>query len=82
MAVPTSEVTLLADAARVIGSVPVEERAGLRDDVVAFLREELDPERNRRYESAIAQIASSDLGEPERLQELLLRLCLRLSSPS
>jgi hypothetical protein len=43
--VPPPELTLLADAARVLAEVPVEERVGLRDDIVAFLREELDLER-------------------------------------
>jgi hypothetical protein len=78
--VATPEVTLLADAARVLGSVPLEERMALRDDVVAFLREELGPDRSGQYASTIAEIASADPGEPKRLQELLLQLCLRLSS--
>ena len=80
MAVAAPEVTLLADAAQVFGAVPVEERAGLRDDVVAFLREELDARRRADCEPAIAEIASADPGQPERLQELLLRLCVRLSA--
>jgi hypothetical protein len=80
VAVSAPEVTLLTDAAQVFAAVPVEERVGLRDDVVAFLREELDPRRREDCEPAIAEIASTDPGQPERMQELLLRLCVRLSA--
>ncbi len=79
MAVSTPELTLLADAASVVADVPIEEREALHDDLVAFLREELDPQRQRDCAWTIAQIAAADPGEGERLQELLLRLCLLLS---
>jgi hypothetical protein len=75
-----TDAELLADAARVFAGVPLEEREALRADVVAFLREDL-AQRSPAVWERIEQIARADLGEPERLQQLLLELCVQIAQP-
>jgi hypothetical protein len=75
---PAADAELLADAALVFAGVPVEEREALRADVLAFLREDL-AERTPAVWERIEQIARVDVGEPERLQQLLLELCVQIA---
>ena len=77
--VATPELTLLADAAQAFVAAPPEERAALRDDVVAFLREQLERQQRLDWGPAIDEIAEADLGQPALVPALLLRLCAQLS---
>jgi hypothetical protein len=73
-----TDAELLADAARMLAGVPLDEREALRADVVAFLREDL-AQRSPAVCERVEQIERADLGEPERLQQLLLELCVQIA---